>query len=284
MITKFGFKNFKAWEAFGPVRFAPLTILFGSNSSGKSSVAQFLLMLKQTVESQDRKMVFNIGGSKTTVDLGNFYELVHCHEENRKISFKLAWKLPTLLTLKDAYRRQDYSGTEMGFESEVGVLPGRGSLSPACVTACANALNEITIQGLLVLDSLGLIVKEYQNKLLKKGQRGPGDEFLLWVFSNQWNPSKCQRIQISKITETPPFFAEFPQSRELLGFDPSDCKFVATANAHPDKPPIVVGIDSDWVNARSALIESGITIYELCPADLTSAQALKSADRSSPTA
>jgi AAA15 family ATPase/GTPase len=41
MITQFGFKNFKAWQSFGPARFAPLTILFGSNSSGKSSVAQF---------------------------------------------------------------------------------------------------------------------------------------------------------------------------------------------------------------------------------------------------
>jgi hypothetical protein len=28
------------------IRFAPLTVLFGANSSGKSSVAQFLLMLK----------------------------------------------------------------------------------------------------------------------------------------------------------------------------------------------------------------------------------------------
>ncbi len=46
MITQFGFKNFKAWETFGPVPFAPLTVLFGSNSSGKSSVAQCLLMLK----------------------------------------------------------------------------------------------------------------------------------------------------------------------------------------------------------------------------------------------
>lgn len=127
MITQFGFKNFKAWQSFGPARFAPLTILFGSNSSGKSSVAQFLLMLKQTVESQDRRMVLNIGGSKTAVDLGNFYEIVFGHDETRRISFDLSWKLPMPLTLSDSYHQRDYSGQEMRFESEVGIQSARGS-------------------------------------------------------------------------------------------------------------------------------------------------------------
>src|ERR1035438_2269265 len=127
MITQFGFKNFKAWQSFGPARFAPLTILFGSNSSGKSSVAQFLLMLKQTVESQDRRMVLNIGGSKTAVDLGNFYEIVFGHDETRKISFDLSWKLPMPLSLSDSYHQRDYSGQEMRFESEVGIQSARGS-------------------------------------------------------------------------------------------------------------------------------------------------------------
>jgi len=64
MINRFGFNNFKIWREFGPVRFAPLTVLFGANSTGKTSVAQFLLMLKQTTESQDKKMVLNLGAPK----------------------------------------------------------------------------------------------------------------------------------------------------------------------------------------------------------------------------
>jgi predicted ATPase len=126
MITQFGFRNFKAWQTFGPARFAPLTILFGSNSSGKSSVAQFLLMLKQTVESQDRRMVFNVGGGKTAVDLGNFYEMVFGHDETRKVSFDLTWRLPLPLVLTDSYHQKDYSGPEMRFESEVWVQPAKG--------------------------------------------------------------------------------------------------------------------------------------------------------------
>jgi predicted ATPase len=127
MITQFGFKNFKAWQTFGPARFAPLTILFGSNSSGKSSIAQFLLMLKQTVESQDRRMVLNIGGSKTAVDLGNFYEIAFAHDESRRIAFDLTWNLPAPLILTDSYHQRDYSGIKMRFESEVGIQTAKGS-------------------------------------------------------------------------------------------------------------------------------------------------------------
>jgi hypothetical protein len=141
--------------------------------------------------------------------------------------------------------------------------------SPQCVIACTNALNEIIQTGGLVLDSLGEILGEYKNNLLgRQGQRGPGDEFLLWIYTNQWNASKCQRVEISRSSTNPPFFAQFPNTEALTRFDPSDCKFVATANAHPSKPPILVSVDTDWANSEAALAEAGITIHQLCPADI----------------
>jgi predicted ATPase len=129
MITRFGFKNFKAWESFGPVRFAPLTVLFGSNSSGKSSMAQFLLMLKQTAESPDRKMVFNIGNAKTAVDLGSFQEMVFEHDETRKIGVDMQWSLPKRLKLTDNYAQTEYTGESVRFEAEVGLDAKRATLA-----------------------------------------------------------------------------------------------------------------------------------------------------------
>jgi len=126
MITKLGFRNFKAWEQFGPEPFAPLTVLFGANSSGKSSVAQMLLMLKQTAESPDRKMVLNTGSAKTAVDVGNFYEMVFEHDEKRKIGVDLTWSLPKSLTLTDSYGQTAYSAEEIRFEAEVGLV-GHGN-------------------------------------------------------------------------------------------------------------------------------------------------------------
>ena len=54
MLTNLRIKNFKAWKDTGEVRLAPITVFFGGNSAGKSSLLQFLLMLRQTVESPDR--------------------------------------------------------------------------------------------------------------------------------------------------------------------------------------------------------------------------------------
>jgi predicted ATPase len=45
MLTKLSFSNFKSWQDTGEIRLAPITGLFGSNSSGKSSALQMLLSI-----------------------------------------------------------------------------------------------------------------------------------------------------------------------------------------------------------------------------------------------
>ena len=50
MITELRAQNFKSWQDTGTLQFAPLTGLFGANSSGKTSILQVPLMLKQTAE------------------------------------------------------------------------------------------------------------------------------------------------------------------------------------------------------------------------------------------
>jgi len=55
MLTQLQIQNFKGWKDTGLIRMAPITLFFGANSSGKSSIGQFLMLLKQTVESQDAK-------------------------------------------------------------------------------------------------------------------------------------------------------------------------------------------------------------------------------------
>ena len=54
MLTELSVSNFKSWKRIDRMRLAPITGLFGANSSGKTSILQLLLMLKQTAESPDR--------------------------------------------------------------------------------------------------------------------------------------------------------------------------------------------------------------------------------------
>ncbi|MBP7464998.1 MAG: AAA family ATPase, partial [Pseudoxanthomonas sp.] len=54
MFSRLKLTNFKAWKDTGDVALRPVTMLLGTNSSGKSSLIQSLLLLKQTVQSPDR--------------------------------------------------------------------------------------------------------------------------------------------------------------------------------------------------------------------------------------
>jgi predicted ATPase len=96
MIRDLNIKRFKAWEDSGTIRLAPLTIFCGNNSSGKSSIAQFLLMLKQTVESSDRQSVLFLGDKGSTVDLGTFSDIIHRHDTKQNLSFGFTFDTNTI--------------------------------------------------------------------------------------------------------------------------------------------------------------------------------------------
>ena len=87
MITHIRVKNFKSWQDSGNVGLAPLTGFFGTNSSGKSSLLQMLLLLKQTAEHADSEEIFFFGDESSRVNLGNFREVIHTH--NLKASLEL---------------------------------------------------------------------------------------------------------------------------------------------------------------------------------------------------
>jgi AAA ATPase domain/Protein of unknown function (DUF3696) len=79
---------------------APLTGIFGTNSSGKTAILQFLLMLKQTAESNDRQLILNLGNERTHVNLGTSYDIVYKHTFPEKINFSVSWNPQLLKSLR----------------------------------------------------------------------------------------------------------------------------------------------------------------------------------------
>lgn len=118
LLTSLQIKNFKAWRDTGQIELAPLTILFGANSSGKSSLHQFLLMLRQTVESPDRKRVLHTGDENTPVDLGSYSELVTDGDATVPLEFELAWRRPDPLRITDPRTKMRFEGRDLSFSSK----------------------------------------------------------------------------------------------------------------------------------------------------------------------
>ncbi|MBX9599519.1 MAG: DUF3696 domain-containing protein [Bryobacteraceae bacterium] len=119
MLTELRIRNFKNWSDTSEIRLAPITVFFGSNSSGKSSLIQFLLMLRQTAESPDRRRVLHPGDQNTPVELGTFRDLVHGHDLTKEIALSLAWTLPKPLSIVDPVAIESFEGSSLSFEASI---------------------------------------------------------------------------------------------------------------------------------------------------------------------
>ncbi|MBI4667586.1 MAG: DUF3696 domain-containing protein [Elusimicrobia bacterium] len=116
MITELSFNNFKSWKQIEKMRFAPITGLFGTNSSGKTGVLQLLLMIKQTVESTDRLQVLDFGNEKSPANLGSIHDVVHAHDMAGNLGWSIQWSLSDSLTVKNPENKKEvlFTGNQIG--------------------------------------------------------------------------------------------------------------------------------------------------------------------------
>jgi len=93
MLTALELENFKGIAGRQRIDLAPLTLLFGANSAGKSTILQALLYLHELVErgSADVDRT-ELGGS--VLELGGFVRLVHKHEVERPIILRAEFATP----------------------------------------------------------------------------------------------------------------------------------------------------------------------------------------------
>ena len=119
MITELTAQNFKSWQDTGALQFAPLTGLFGANSSGKTSILQVLLMLKQTVERPpDWNEPLYFGDEESLVNLGNFDAVIHKHKQDLSLNISVSWKSSTVADINKYIRFHN-----LKFPSHVEMLP-----------------------------------------------------------------------------------------------------------------------------------------------------------------
>lgn len=120
MLTELRIQNFKAWKDTGRVRLAPLTVIFGANSAGKSSLGHLLLALKQTALLTDRKRALHLGDVNSHIDLGTFADCLYGHDTKSRLEFSLGWRVPQTVELANRLEKQErYRGDSMWIESVI---------------------------------------------------------------------------------------------------------------------------------------------------------------------
>ena len=120
MLTRMRLENFKSWKDTGDIKFKPITGFFGPNSSGKTSLFQALLLMKQTIDSPDRGIMFHFGDEKTPVDLGDFESVIHGHDTEHTLKFSLDWNSKRQIAIPNDYFREAVDeGKEIGFKMKI---------------------------------------------------------------------------------------------------------------------------------------------------------------------
>ena len=117
----------------------------------------------------------------------------------------------------------------------------------------------------LVLDNRWIILREYMQNLRSNGA-DVGDRFLGWILVNKYE--RCDLVPIKPVDGSENEFEEFPDDPALKDFDPDDRKFIAVAVAHPEQPPILQAVDSQWWDFHDAFRRNSVTVEFICADDI----------------
>jgi predicted ATPase len=104
-ITKIAVSGFKSLRDRSEIEIRPLTILAGANSSGKSSIMQPLLLMKQTLEAQrDTNNLILDGKNIVFTQLHQFFSIFSGSLSN---SFQISIEINRVETITNTYGTED---------------------------------------------------------------------------------------------------------------------------------------------------------------------------------
>jgi predicted ATPase len=105
MLHALELENFKAFGKRARIPFAPITLIFGENSAGKSTVLQALYLLKQTLERRDTGALLLPRTENGIVDLGSFQEMLFDHDLKRTLSIRVEPNLNWRIGIEFSFKR-----------------------------------------------------------------------------------------------------------------------------------------------------------------------------------
>ena len=105
MLQSLELENFKAFGKRASISFAPITLIFGENSAGKSTVLQALNLLKQTRESREVGALLLPRAENGIVDLGSFQEMLFDHDLKRTLSIRVKTQMDHELAIEFNFKR-----------------------------------------------------------------------------------------------------------------------------------------------------------------------------------
>lgn len=87
-LTRIEIENFKGIRETATVEFRPITLLFGANSAGKSTIVHALLYFRELLEKRNADTDSGVD-PRHSIKLGGFRNMVHGHDLSQNIRLRL---------------------------------------------------------------------------------------------------------------------------------------------------------------------------------------------------
>jgi AAA15 family ATPase/GTPase len=104
MLRKWSLTNFKSFKGKTEIDLAPITVLAGANSSGKSTIIQSLLLLKQTLQYVPVTRALGLNGP--LLKLGKFDDIKNISSNADTIEF--GWEIDELMRYRSPNSGDNY--------------------------------------------------------------------------------------------------------------------------------------------------------------------------------
>jgi hypothetical protein len=142
-------ENFKGIREPVRIEFAPLTLLFGPNNAGKSTIIQALMYAREVLERNNCDAQRSaLGGD--VIDLGGFRKLVHAQDTDRAIRmrFELDLNPNGLPSFMSAAEREDLERREFDRELQVrkGTLEDALGVDPLLFSWARGQLTDVWVE------------------------------------------------------------------------------------------------------------------------------------------
>src|SRR5713101_2841676 len=125
MLKSWSIENFKPIVNSGELKLAPVTVLAGRNSSGKSSLLQSILMIAQTLSNQlpERALLPN----ERIVQLGTFEDILSEFSDSRNLAIQFE--------ISDERENIDLKNYRSSMDHKVTVIFGSGNIDNSSSSA-----------------------------------------------------------------------------------------------------------------------------------------------------
>ena len=170
MIKTISLQNYKCFHQEQSIRLAPITIMYGKNGRGKSTVAQALLLLGQTMRTNNSVETLQLTGE--LIEQGTFEDIIFRPSDEKEFKICLETEKENVIMGFSSYKdKPQLAGISTLFVNGVNRLEAKTTYDGA--TSLGNTTTDSTSKSIGVTSDIDILQNLKSISFVSAGRLGP---------------------------------------------------------------------------------------------------------------